>query len=124
VLLDKQGKRSVAAFPPFIKRPIQYGPKVKACSVYMSQFQLVPNARVIDYFTEHMGLSISAGSVFHFHFHQEAYQALEDFETISFSLGVLSQEDLIFLIGPDRPRRSEDPQGSLSVVLGVFSEDR
>jgi hypothetical protein len=40
-----------------------------------------------------------------------------------FFLGVPSQEDLIFLIGPDRPRRSEDPQGSLSVVLGVFSED-
>ena len=81
VLLDGQGKRTVAEFPPFVKRPIQYGPKVKACSVYMSQFQLIPNARVIDYFTEQMGLNISAGSVFNFN--QEAYRALEDFERIS-----------------------------------------
>jgi hypothetical protein len=39
---DNQGHRFTATFPVALKRPVQYGNNIKAHSVYMSQFQLVP----------------------------------------------------------------------------------
>ena len=81
ILIGSDGKRYVAPFPAFVKRPIQYGPKAKACSVYMSQFQLIPYARIIDYFSAQVGLNISQGSIFNFN--KEAYDALENFEAIA-----------------------------------------
>lgn len=81
VLVNAAGKRYVANFPDFVKRPIQYGTRTKATSVYMSQYQLIPYNRVEDYFTHELGMSISAGSLFNFN--QEAYQLLEKFEDIS-----------------------------------------
>ena len=44
----------------------------------MSQFQLIPYARIEDYFVDQMSLSISVGSVFNFN--KEAYEALNCFE--------------------------------------------
>lgn len=81
VLIGSNGKRYVASFPAHIKRPIQYGPKAKASAVYMSQFQLTPYARIVDYFSEQVGLPVSQGSIFNFN--KEAYQALESFEEIA-----------------------------------------
>ena len=80
-LIGSDGKRYVAPFPLHVKRPIQYGPKAKSCSVYMSQFQLIPYARIVDYFSEQMNLNVSQGSLFNFN--KEAYEALENFEEIS-----------------------------------------
>lgn len=81
ILEDSRGKRYTANFPVNITRPIQYGPKTKATSVYMSQFQLIPYLRIEDYFQEQVGLSLSAGSVFNFN--QEAYALLGLFEQIA-----------------------------------------
>lgn len=81
VLIAANGKRYVAKFPEFAKRPVQYGTKTKATAVYMSQYQLIPYNRVEDYFTHEVGLNVSAGSLFNFN--QEAYQLLEKFESIS-----------------------------------------
>ena len=81
ILVDGNGKRYVAEFPSHIKRPAQYGPKVKASSVYMSQFQLIPYNRIEDYFSEQVGFNVSSGSIFNFN--QEAYKLLEHFETIA-----------------------------------------
>lgn len=81
VLIDSTGKRFVASFPDFVKRPVQYGSRTKATSVYMSQYQLIPYNRVEDYFSHEVGLNISSGSLFNFN--QEAYQLLEEFESIS-----------------------------------------
>ena len=81
ILEDSQGKRHTAAFPGFVTRPIQYGPKTKSRSVYMSQYQLIPYKRIEDYFVDQLNLSVSEGSVFNFN--QEAYRLLADFEAIS-----------------------------------------
>jgi len=81
ILINSQGKRYVAEFPAHVKRPIQYGPKTKASSVYMSQFQLTPYNRIEDYFSEQMGINISVGSLFNFN--KEAYSLLADFEQIT-----------------------------------------
>lgn len=81
ILENSQGQRYTAKFPMNITRPIQYGPKTKATSVYMSQFQLSPYNRIVDYFLEQAGLNVSAGSLFNFN--KEAYELLSVFERIS-----------------------------------------
>lgn len=81
VLNDKYGKRYVADFPAHVTRPIQYGPKTKATSVYMSQYQLTPYNRIEDYFSEKVGLNLSAGSIYNFN--KEAFELLEAFEKIA-----------------------------------------
>jgi len=78
ILINERGKRFVAPFPEGVTRPAQYGPGVKANSVYMSMFQLIPYNRVEDNFFEQMGIPISAGSIFNFN--QEAYDLLGSFE--------------------------------------------
>lgn len=81
ILIGSDGKRYVASFPKHVKRPIQYGPKAKASAVYMSQFQLIPYARIVDYFSEQIGFNVSQGSLFNFN--KEAYEALASFEEIT-----------------------------------------
>jgi transposase len=81
VLLGSNGKRFVAPFPDHVKRPIQYGHITKSTAVYMSQFQLIPYARIVDYFKEQVGLPISPGTLFNFN--KGAYDALENFEKIA-----------------------------------------
>ena len=78
VLEDETGKRYVARFPEGITKAIQYGGFVKAESVYLSMFQLVPLARVQEHFSDQMGLPLSKGSVSNFN--QEAYERLAPFE--------------------------------------------
>jgi transposase len=78
VLINEQGKRFVAPFPEGVTRPAQYGPGIKANSVYMSMFQLIPYNRVEDHFLEQMGIPISAGSIFNFN--QEAHELLGSFD--------------------------------------------
>jgi len=77
VLLNDQGRRFVAPFPQGVSRPAQYGIGVKANSVYMSMFQLIPYNRIEDHFDDQMNIPISAGSIFNFN--QEAYNHLEPF---------------------------------------------
>lgn len=81
ILEDDQGKQYKADFPCYVTRPIQYGPKTKTTSVYMSQFQLIPYGRIEDYFADQIGLNLSTGSIFNFN--QEAYGLLANFEEIA-----------------------------------------
>lgn len=53
---------------------------VKSNAVYLSQFQMIPYARIQDYFSEKMNIPISVGSIFNFN--KEAYEFLEKFELI------------------------------------------
>ncbi len=46
VLEDKNGKRFTAPFPEGITKAVQYGAGLKAHSVYLSQFQLIPYDRI------------------------------------------------------------------------------
>jgi len=78
ILEDGHGHRVVAAFPDGVTRSVQYGLTLKAHSVYMSQYQLIPYDRIRDHFQEQLHIPVSAGSVFHFN--QEAYERLEVFE--------------------------------------------
>lgn len=80
ILKDAAGNRWVAQFPEGVTRSVQYGDGVKAQAVYMSQQQLIPYARVRDYFSDQCTIPMSAGSLFNFN--QEAYTRLADFELI------------------------------------------
>ena len=80
IVQDEDGRQFVAAFPPAVTRPIQYGASVKAQAVYMSQQQLIPYDRIREYFAGQCGIPVSAGSLFTFN--QEAYDLLETSEEI------------------------------------------
>jgi transposase len=71
ILEDSNGNRFVAPFPKEVTKAVQYGKSVKAHSVYMSQFQLIPYNRVQDYFKEQLQIPISSGSIYNFN--REAY---------------------------------------------------
>ncbi|MDP2644462.1 MAG: IS66 family transposase [Desulfobacterales bacterium] len=79
ILEDDNGNRFVAVFPEEVTKAVQYGTGLKAHSVYMSQFQLVPYNRVQDYFADQVHIPVSEGSIFNFN--KEAYQLLGDFES-------------------------------------------
>jgi transposase len=81
ILVDEMGKRYVAEFPPEATKDAQYGLQVKAHAVYMSQYQLIPYARVQDYFSEQMHLPLSVGTLCNFN--KAAYDLLEEFERIA-----------------------------------------
>lgn len=78
VLLASDGTRFVAPFPKDITKAIQYGPSVKAFAVYMSQYQLIPYARVQEVFKDQFDLKISQGTLCNFN--REAFEKLESFE--------------------------------------------
>lgn len=78
VLEDENGNQYVAEFPEGITRPIQYGPGLKANSVYLSQQQLIPYDRVRDNFAAQMNMPVASGSIHNFN--KEAFRLLEPFE--------------------------------------------
>jgi transposase len=78
ILEDSKGNRFVAPFPKEVTKAVQYGRSVKAHSVYMSQFQLIPYNRVEYYFKEQLQIPISSGSIYNFN--REAYDLLGVFE--------------------------------------------
>ena len=78
ILEDDKGNRFVATFPEGVTKAVQYGTGLKAHSVYMSQFQLVPYNRIQDYFSDQLNIPVSEGSIFNFN--KEAFQLLADFE--------------------------------------------
>jgi len=66
ILKNKEGEEFVANFPAGVTELAQYGTGVKTTSVYLSQYQLIPQARVQDVLKTQYGLSISKGSVNNF----------------------------------------------------------
>ena len=78
VLEDDRGNRFVAAFPEGVTKAVQYGAGLKAHSVYMSQFQLIPYNRIQDHFADQLRIPVSEGSIFNFN--KEAYELLAEFE--------------------------------------------
>jgi transposase len=91
ILEDDHGNRFVAPFPAGVKRPVQYGPALKANAVYMSQYQLIPYDRIRDHFQDQMGIPVSAGSLFNFN--KEAFEGLASFE--QWVKGRLAGSDLL-----------------------------
>ena len=66
ILKNKIGEEFVAEFPAGVTELAQYGPGVKATAVYLSQHQLIPQARVQDAIKTQYGLNLSKGSVNNF----------------------------------------------------------
>ena len=78
ILEDDQGNQFVAPFPDGVTKAVQYGAGLKAHSIYMSQFQLIPYNRIQDYFCDQLNIPISGGSIFNFNL--EAFHLLTEFE--------------------------------------------
>lgn len=78
ILVDETGNCFVASFPEGVTKAVQYGSGLKAHSVYMSQFQLIPYNRIQDYFADQINVPVSEGSIFNFN--KEAFSLLYDFE--------------------------------------------
>ena len=78
ILEDSNGNHFVAPFPEGVTKAVQYGGDLKAHSVYMSQYQLIPYKRIQEYFSDQLGIPVSEGSIYNFN--QEAYGSLEPFE--------------------------------------------
>jgi len=82
ILVNKEsGEQVIAPFPDQVTKAVQYGRKLKAHAVYMSQYQLLPYLRVKEYFNELLGIPLSEGSLYNFN--QTAYDKLETFEAIT-----------------------------------------
>lgn len=79
ILENERGDKFTAEFPEDITNSVQYGNGVKAHAVYLSQYQLIPYARVEEYFRDQIGLPLTAGSIHNFN--QKAYEKLETFES-------------------------------------------
>lgn len=80
-LCGPDGKIYTAEFPEGVVTQAQYGNGIKANSVYMSQFQLIPYDRINDHFAEQIKVPVSVGSIFNFN--KEAYERLEAFERLT-----------------------------------------
>jgi len=81
VLVNEKGQRFVAPFPKGVTKAVQYGKTVKAHAVYMSQYQLIPYARIQEYFTDQLQIPISKGSIFNFN--KVAHGLLTEFSEIT-----------------------------------------
>lgn len=81
ILEDEKGRRYTADGPEGVSRPAQYGVSVKAMVAYMNVYQLIPFARVEEYFRDIAGIPLSSGSIGNFI--KEAYNRLEEFERIA-----------------------------------------
>jgi len=60
------GKRSVAAFPPEITAPVQYGIRAKTLAVYFNSAQLIPEDRVTQVFGDIFSLNIASATIVKF----------------------------------------------------------
>ncbi len=96
ILENEKGHRYVACFPEKVTKATQYGDEVRSESVYMSIFQLIPLARVENYFNDQVGLPISKGSISNFN--KDAYNKLIE---IGFDEWLKSQLLISTLINAD-----------------------
>lgn len=81
LICQNTGEQIIAPFPVQVTKAVQYGSKLKAHAVYLSQYQLLPYLRVKEYFNELLGIPLSEGSLYNFN--QTAYNKLATFEAIT-----------------------------------------
>jgi transposase len=55
--------RNEAEFPPGVSQPVQYGPRVKAMSAYLANYQFVPYERQEEFFEDVYGHAIGQGTL-------------------------------------------------------------
>ena len=71
--------RCRGAFPAGVDHAVQYGPGIRAEAVYLSQYQLLPCARLAELFEDLYGLRLSQGTLDNFL--ARTGEGLADFET-------------------------------------------
>jgi transposase len=54
---------TLASFPPEVRAPIQYGPRIGAVAVYLSQQQLLPLERTAEVLSDLLGVQMSEATV-------------------------------------------------------------
>jgi transposase len=57
------GRVTKGEFPKDVRSSVQYGPKLRACAVYLSQYQLLPYARVCELLSDWFGVKISEATL-------------------------------------------------------------
>ena len=72
------GKQHKAQFPDHVTKPVQYGNRVKAFSVYLMNYQFIPYERTQQFFNDIFALAISQGTLANFN--KYGYQQLQDIE--------------------------------------------
>jgi len=72
------GKQHKAQFPDHVTKPVQYGNRVKAFSVYLMNYQFIPYERTQEFFNDIFSLPISQGTLANFN--KYCYQQLQDTE--------------------------------------------
>lgn len=59
------GKEHSGQFPASVSQPVQYGPRIKAAAVYLTQYQQLPIERTAQALADLFGIPLSAGTVQH-----------------------------------------------------------
>lgn len=72
------GHINKAQFPEGVNQPIQYGPKIKATSVYLNQYQFIPYERQEEFFEDIFNHHISKGTLATIS--KTCYESLESIE--------------------------------------------
>jgi len=57
------GRVTKGEFPRDVRSPVQYGPRLRAYAVYLSQYQLLPYGRVCELLSDWFGVKISEATV-------------------------------------------------------------
>lgn len=72
------GYLNKAAFPEGIQQPVQYGSRLKAIAVYLSQYQLLPYERTSELFADLFGHQLSQATLVNAN--EDCYEILEPVE--------------------------------------------
>lgn len=75
---NRCGSITAGTFPAEAYQAVQYGLRIKSLMVYMSQYQLLPYARLKEFFVDVFGQSISEGTLVNVN--QEMHHKLENTE--------------------------------------------
>jgi transposase len=57
------GATTRQAFPEEVKAPVQYGPRIAACVVYLQTYQLLPEDRLVELMAAILGVKLCAGTI-------------------------------------------------------------
>jgi transposase len=77
-ICGKCGQKSKAPFPKNITQKAQYGDRIKALTIYLQNYQMLPFARCSELIKDLIGHKLSEGSLSNFQ--EKCHNALEDYE--------------------------------------------
>lgn len=78
VVIPKCKAKNVASFPSDVMSTVQYGNKLKAATVYLTQYQLIPYKRSAELIEDLFNIKLSQGSIVTFN--EKCHERLESVE--------------------------------------------